>query len=140
MPDDLASKPYLRPLYGCVPFVVRDVMRRYAGWWSGEPSQMFPAKRSEVATEILALCGRDQMLASARDLKDAAELKPALALAEMALDANSGGCRCDLGQRRNPRCAGGLERSFIARNFFAGAARQLRERAKQADLTRQGQK
>ncbi len=89
LPDHLASKPFLRPVYGCVPFVVRDVIRRYAGWWSGQPSQMFPAKRSEVAAEILGLCGRDQILARARTLKDSGELKQALALAEMALDANA---------------------------------------------------
>jgi alkyl sulfatase BDS1-like metallo-beta-lactamase superfamily hydrolase len=130
LPDDLASKPFLRPLYGCVPFVVRDVMRRYAGWWSGQPSQMFPAKRSEVATEILALCGRDQMLARARSLKDSGQLKPALALAEMALDANPADADAISLNAEILDALANFERSFIARNFFIAAARELRARLK----------
>ena len=66
LPDDLAAKPFLRPVYGCVPFVVRDVIRRYAGWWSGQPSQMFPAKRSDVAREILGVVRPRSALTRAR--------------------------------------------------------------------------
>ncbi len=130
LPDDLASKPFLRPVYGCVPFVVRDVIRRYAGWWSGAPSQMFPAKRSEVAAEILGLCGRDQLLARARTLKDDGQLKSALAIAEMALDADaSDGDAVALNVEILDAIVAS-ERSFIARNFFVAAARELRARLK----------
>ena len=61
IPADLVAKPYLQSIYGCVPFVVRDVIRRYAGWWSGEPSQMFPARRKERGEDIVALCGRNKI-------------------------------------------------------------------------------
>ena len=130
LPDDLASKPFLRPIYGCVPFVVRDVIRRYAGWWSGQPSQMFPAKRSDVASEILALCGRDQMLTRARVLKDGGQLKQALAIAEMALDANASDADAMALNAEILDAMAAAERSFIARNFFVAAARELRARLK----------
>jgi alkyl sulfatase BDS1-like metallo-beta-lactamase superfamily hydrolase len=130
LPDDLASKPYLRPIYGCVPFVVRDVIRRYAGWWSGQPSQMFPAKRADVAAEILGLCGSAQLLARAQSLRDSGALKPALALAEMALDANSSDADAIALNAEILDAMAAAERSFIARNFFIGAARNLRERLK----------
>jgi alkyl sulfatase BDS1-like metallo-beta-lactamase superfamily hydrolase len=130
LPNDLASKPFLRPLYGCVPFVVRDVIRRYAGWWSGEPSQMFPAKRSEVAAEVSGLCGRDQLLARARALKDRGQLKPALAIAEMALDANASDADAIALNIEILEAMAAAERSFIARNFFLAAARELRGRLK----------
>ncbi len=130
IPADLAAKPYLQPIYGCVPFVVRDVIRRYAGWWSGEPSQMFPATRKERGADILALCGRDAILAKARSLKDAADLKRALALAEIALNANPSDYEAIKLNAEILEAMAAAERSFIARNFFAGAARQLRERAK----------
>ena len=130
LPDDLASKPFLRPVYGCVPFVVRDVIRRYAGWWSGQPSQMFPAKRSEVAAEILGLCGRDQLLARARALKDGGQLKPALAIAEMALDADASDADAVALNVEILDAMAQAERSFIARNFFVAAARELRARLK----------
>lgn len=130
LPDDLASKPFLRPVYGCVPFVVRDVIRRYAGWWSGQPSQMFPARRSDVAAEILGLCGREQLLARARALKDAEQLKPALAIAEMALDANTSDADAIALNAEILDAMAVAEQSFIARNFFIAAARQLRGRLK----------
>jgi alkyl sulfatase BDS1-like metallo-beta-lactamase superfamily hydrolase len=130
IPPDLAAKPYLRPIYGCVPFVVRDVIRRYAGWWSGEPSQMFPATRKDRGDDIVAICGRDAIIAKARALKDAAQLRRALGLAEIALNVNpSDNEAIRLNAEILEAMAAG-ERSFIARNFFAGAARQLRERAK----------
>ncbi len=108
--------------------MVRDVIRRYAGWWSGQPSQMFPARRGEVAAEIIAICGRDKLLARARDLKHEGRLKQALALAETALDAD----RADrdaigLNAEILEQMAAG-EHSFIARNFFTAAARDLRRR------------
>jgi alkyl sulfatase BDS1-like metallo-beta-lactamase superfamily hydrolase len=130
LPDDLASKPFLRPVYGCVPFVVRDVIRRYAGWWSGAPSQMFPAKRSDVAAEILGLCGRDQLLSRARALKDGGQLKPALAIAEMALDANASDAEAIALNAEILEALTNAEQSFIARNFFVAAARELRARLK----------
>ncbi len=132
LPDELAAKSFLRPLYGCVPFVVRDVIRRYAGWWSGQPSQMFPALRSEVAAEILGLCGRDQMLARARTLKDGGQLKPALAVAEMALDANASDADAIALNAEILEAMAAAEASFIARNFFIAAARELRGRLKTA--------
>jgi len=130
LPDDLASKAFLRPVYGCTPFVVRDVIRRYAGWWSGQPSQMFPAKRSDVATEILGLCGREQLLTRARALKDNGQLKPALAIAEMALDANASDADAIALNAEILDAMASAERSFIARNFFIAAARELRGRLK----------
>ena len=130
IPAELAAKPYLQPIYGCVAFVVRDVIRRYAGWWSGEPSQMFPATRQERGDDIVAICGHDAIVAKARALKDAAQLRRALAIAEIALNANpSDDEAIELNAEILEAMAAG-ERSFIARNFFAGAARQLRERAK----------
>ena len=130
LPDDLASKPFLRPVYGCVPFVVRDVIRRYAGWWSGQPSQMFPVRRSDVATELLALCGRTELLERVRSLRDSGNLKPALALAETALDANSNDAEAIVLNAEILEAVAGAEASFITRNFFLGAARELRARLK----------
>jgi len=130
LPVELESKPYLAPVYGCVPFVVRDVIRRYAGWWSGEPSAMFPASRQERAEDVLALCGRDAILTRARSLRDEGKLQRALALAETALNADKNDREAtELNAEILDKLAA-EERSFIARNFFTGAARQLRERLK----------
>ncbi len=130
IPADLAAKPYLRPIYGCVPFVVRDVIRRYAGWWSGEPSAMFPATRSERGQDLVALAGRDAMLSRARELADAGQLKRALALAETVANANPADHEATALNAEILERMAAQEPSFIARNFFLGAARDLRDRAK----------
>jgi alkyl sulfatase BDS1-like metallo-beta-lactamase superfamily hydrolase len=89
---------------------------------------MFPATRKEVATEVAGLCGRDKLIDRAKALKDAGQLKAALAIAEMALDAD----RSDPGAiELNAEILDTMaaaEQSFIARNFFVAAARDLRGR------------
>ena len=126
LPPELAAKSYLQPTYGCVPFVVRDVIRRYAGWWSGEPSQMFPASRKDRGADVVELCGRDALLGRARALKDEGNLRRALALAEVASNADASDADAIALNAEILEAMAAAERSFIARNFFAGAARQLR--------------
>jgi alkyl sulfatase BDS1-like metallo-beta-lactamase superfamily hydrolase len=128
LPPELASQPFLAPIYGCTAFIVRDVIRRYAGWWSGQPSQLFPVSRRDHARDLLAICGREMLLEQARSLKSSGELKRALAMAELALDA-------DPGDQEAIRLNGEIlediartEPSFIARNLFTGAARKLLQR------------
>ncbi|HEY6420977.1 MAG TPA: alkyl sulfatase dimerization domain-containing protein [Candidatus Binataceae bacterium] len=130
IPADLAAKPYLQPIYGCVPFVVRDVIRRYAGWWSGEPSAMFPASRRERAQDLVELAGRDAMLSRARQLADTSQLKRALALAETVANADAADQEATVLNAEILERMAAEERSFIARNFFLGAARELRARGK----------
>jgi len=138
LPPELAGKRHLQPVYGCAAFVVRDVIRRYAGWWSGEPSQMFPATRATVGADIVALCGRDAMLKRARDLRDQGELSRALAIAEIALNADASDKEAiALNAEILERMASG-ERSFIARNFFLASARELRTRLQDPQSERRG--
>ncbi len=91
---------------------------------------MFPARRKERGEDIVALCGRNKILERARELKNATQLKRALALAEIALNANPTDIDAIILNAEILEAMAAVERSFIARNFFAGAARQLRERGK----------
>ena len=91
---------------------------------------MFPATRKERSDDLVALCGRDALIAKARALKDEGQLKRALALAETALNANLSDTEAITLNAELLEAMAAAERSFIARNFFAGAARQLRERTK----------
>ena len=47
LPADLAASEYLQPLYGCTSFAVRDLLRRYMGWYDGNPSMVFPSTRAD---------------------------------------------------------------------------------------------
>ena len=128
LPADLAARPFLAPIYGCVPFIVRDVIRRYAGWWSGEPSQLLPVRRREHALDLVSLCGASALLDKARMLRDSGELKRALALAEIASDAAPEDVDAITLNAEILEGLAAIESSFISRNLLAGSARNLRRK------------
>jgi alkyl sulfatase BDS1-like metallo-beta-lactamase superfamily hydrolase len=127
LPEDLASKRYLQPLYGCAPFVVRDALRAYAGWWGGNPAELIPARRSEVARDILQAAGREALVSKVRALQQAGEYRRALHLAVLLAQADASDKEAS--ELVAETCDGLLERepSFIARNFYRVAATQARE-------------
>jgi alkyl sulfatase BDS1-like metallo-beta-lactamase superfamily hydrolase len=57
VPAHLTGKPYLQPVYDHPQFIVRNVWRRYGGWWDGEFDTLLPAPRAEQAREWVALAG-----------------------------------------------------------------------------------
>jgi hypothetical protein len=83
LPADLAQKPYLAPIYGCGEFVIRDVLRWYAGWWGGDPAALLPAPRRLVAEDLLALIGKPALIARAKILAEQGEPRRALHLASL---------------------------------------------------------
>jgi alkyl sulfatase BDS1-like metallo-beta-lactamase superfamily hydrolase len=132
LPEELASSSYLQPLYGCTPFVVRDVMRRYMGWYDGNPSMLFPSTRAEVAHEVVSLAGgTGPVLQRARALgasEDTGDIQRALHLVDFVLfdggdrAAEARALKAELLETRSKR-----ERSFVAHNILASAAALERE-------------
>jgi alkyl sulfatase BDS1-like metallo-beta-lactamase superfamily hydrolase len=131
LPDDLAASQYLQPLYGCTAFVVRDLLRRYMGWYDGNPSMLLPSTRAEIAREVVRLTGGTTgLLARADELAhgDTADQQRALHLVDFVIFA--GGDDVTEARRRkadllDSRAAG--ERSFVASNVLASAATLERE-------------
>jgi len=68
VPEEWLEKPYLTQAYGCVEFVIRGVYMRYAGWYNGNPSELFPAKRTAIAAEVVDVSGADKLLEKIRKL------------------------------------------------------------------------
>jgi len=127
LPPDLAARPFLRPIYGCAEFVVRDVLRAYAGWWGGSPAELLPARRIEVARDLVEAAGRDSLLAKARALAQRGERRRALHLAVYLAQA-------DPDDREARELVAGLcdalgecEPSFIARSLYRSAAAEARK-------------
>ncbi len=131
LPEELASSSYLQPLYGCTAFVVRDLLRRYMGWYDGNPSMLFPSTRAEIAKEVVAMAGGpDGILERARALHgsdDIKDIQRALHLVDFVL-FNGGGLvsearslKADLLETRSKQ-----ERSFVAHNILASAAALVR--------------
>jgi alkyl sulfatase BDS1-like metallo-beta-lactamase superfamily hydrolase len=126
LPEDLATSQYLQPLYGCTSFAVRDLLRRYMGWYDGNPSMVFPSTRAEIAREVVQLAGGTAaILARADELatRDAADHQRALHLVDFVIDAGGG----DVAEARRRKAdllearAEG-ERSFVASNVLRSAA------------------
>jgi alkyl sulfatase BDS1-like metallo-beta-lactamase superfamily hydrolase len=93
VPAHLRDKPYLRPVYDHPQFIVRNVWRRYGGWYDGEPDNLLPAPRADQAREWVALAGGvEKVLARARELAEEGDLRLACHLVEHAVivapDAN----------------------------------------------------
>ncbi len=126
LPRDLAEKPYLRPIYGCAEFVVRDVLRAYAGWWGGNPAELLPARRAETARDLVEVAGRAALFAKTRALAQAEQHRRALHLAVYLAQADSGDAEARALVAELCEALAEREPSFIARNFYRSAARQAR--------------
>ena len=81
LPPVLADSPYLQEFYGTVAWSVRAIYTDYAGWFDGNPTNLFPLSENDRAARIIELAGgRDQVLLRARravvnkDFQWAAEL------------------------------------------------------------------
>jgi alkyl sulfatase BDS1-like metallo-beta-lactamase superfamily hydrolase len=122
LPAELLERPYLRPVYDDPAFVIRNVWRRYGGWWDGNPARLLPARDAAIAAEVVALAGGvSAVIARARATTD---LALACQLAEWAHqaapdDADARVARREIYQRR---AAG--ESSLMARSIFTGAAEE----------------
>jgi alkyl sulfatase BDS1-like metallo-beta-lactamase superfamily hydrolase len=127
LPEELARSPHLQPLYGCPTFAVHAILRRYTGWYDGNPSNLFPSASAEIAEEVLALAGGARPVLE-RALELAAEgrredLQRALHLLDFAIQGGGEGSeearalKAELLQARAEQ-----EPSFIARNILSSAA------------------
>jgi len=132
LPDDLAAKPYLQPIYGHPQFIVRDVLRAYAGWWGGDPAALIPARRADVARDLVDVAGRAELIAQTRRLMREDEPRRALHLAVLLPQSDPGDREGHALVAEVCEALVERERSFIARNFYRVAAAQARSAAEKA--------
>jgi len=84
-PKRLLERPYLRPVYDEPEFIVRNVWRLYGGWFDGNPARLKPPRDVDLATEVAALAGGAEALAThAVAVADAGDLRLAAQLVEWA--------------------------------------------------------
>lgn len=85
IPDELASKRWLAPVYGCPTYIIHGVHRRHAGWYNGNPSELFPSNSSEIAAEVVKIGGDVQLIDHARKLQQEGDIQLALHLADFVI-------------------------------------------------------
>jgi len=130
VPEHLAARPYLQPVYDEPEFIVRNVWRLYGGWYDGNPAHLKPAPDAALAAEIASLAGgaarladRAQQVAASGDLRLASHLAELAALAAPD-DAGVHAVRAEVFGRRAE-----TERSTMSKGVFAWAARESGEKS-----------
>ena len=128
VPEHLLELPYLQPVYDHPQFIVRNVWRRFGGWWDGEPDHLLPAPRAQQAAEWVALAGGvGAVLARAREVADGGDLRLACHLVEFAVLAEPTSTeahevRADIYERR-----AAPQESSMARNILRHASLASRQ-------------
>ena len=126
LPPEMAASQYLQPLYGCTAFAVRDLLRRYMGWYDGNPSMLFPSTRSEIADEVIALAGgAENILARVDELATGTPQDQQRALHLVDFVIHAGGPDLVDAHRRKAELLdsrAAAERSFVAHNVLKSAA------------------
>ena len=57
-PDpELATRPFLRATYDHPTFIVRNLLRLWAGWWNGNAAELLPATPDALGAEVATLAG-----------------------------------------------------------------------------------
>ena len=133
-PEGLRDRPYLRGLYDEPEFVVRNIWRRYGGWWDGNPARLKPPPDAELAAEMAAMAGGVDALA-ARAEALLGEDRPAIAaqLIEWAVQADPSSDRAHAVRFAVYRRLSELGPSLMASGIYRWAARTSRKRDKPAD-------
>jgi alkyl sulfatase BDS1-like metallo-beta-lactamase superfamily hydrolase len=122
------DSPWLQPIYDEPEFIIRNTIRKYAGWWSGRPSELKPAARQALAKEIVALAGGASILnRRAKELAAAGEMRVACHLADFALEAAPEDKESQEVAAEIYELRAGSEVSLMASNLFRLAAAYARE-------------
>ncbi len=85
LPEEMAEDPWLQGNYGHPTFVIHDVYRRYTGWYDGNPSELFPSKRTDIAAEMLRLVPARQLLDRVRQLQAGGNTQLSLHIVDIVL-------------------------------------------------------
>ncbi|MFI6818272.1 alkyl sulfatase dimerization domain-containing protein [Nonomuraea sp. NPDC050328] len=133
-PAHLAGRPYLRPLYDEPEFVVRNIWRRYGGWYDGNPATLKPAPDAVLAGALAGLAGGPHRLADAASSAAAAgDLRLAGHLAELAVLAAPDDPALHAVRAAVFGARAEQERSVMARGVFRWAAAESRRLAAPPD-------
>jgi glyoxylase-like metal-dependent hydrolase (beta-lactamase superfamily II) len=124
----VSESPWLQPVYDEPEFIVRNVLRHFAGWWSGRPSELKPAPRAAVARELAELAGGARRLAErAQLLAERGDARLASHLADFALEAAPDDGEVSSRVAELYRARAEAESSLMASNLFASAAEYARQ-------------
>ena len=136
-PDKFRNHKYLREIYGSYRFAIHATYRLYHGWYnSGNPTDLFPAKSEEIASELLKINNERKYLDHAKKLKNEGKLQLALHILDVIIKGipnpdnetvlEALNLKYDLLNKITEK-----ETSFIAINILQNAANEIRNKIKE---------
>ncbi|MBD3230109.1 MAG: MBL fold metallo-hydrolase [Candidatus Lokiarchaeota archaeon] len=135
-PEKFKNHKYLRPVYGCYEFAIHSVYRLYHGWYdSGNPTDLFPARTSDISSEILKIFGHDnekRILDHAIKLKNEGKLQLSLHILDIIIEATEVDKKLlvDAYKIKRKILKGMVkeESSFIGQNILNNEAHRIKKR------------
>ncbi|MFX1401930.1 MAG: alkyl sulfatase dimerization domain-containing protein [Promethearchaeota archaeon] len=135
-PDKFKKHPLLREMYGCYRFAIHASHRLYHGWYnSGNPTDLFPSKTVDIASEFLNLNSGETYLNHARKLCSEGKLQLALHILDVVINGTK--------EKKSKTLLEALqlkynilklkvkeETSFIAANILDNARYKIKDRIK----------
>jgi alkyl sulfatase BDS1-like metallo-beta-lactamase superfamily hydrolase len=126
LPPALAESPYLQEFYGTVVWAVRAIYTDYAGWFDGNPTNLFPLSGNDRAARVVDLAGgRDQVLLKARRAVANKDFQWAAELTDYVLAIEGGNVEAKRLKATALTELGERQISAIARNYYLTAAQYL---------------
>ena len=136
---ELASRPYLLEQYDHPKFIVRNLIRRWGGWWNGNAADLFPATPARQASEIAALAGGVASLVSrGRALLDKGDLELACHVAEWAVRAAPTDPKAQALKRDVYEKCGAATKNLMAQGIYRGAMNEARTALGEERILRAG--
>lgn len=141
LPAELARHPYLQEFYGTVAWAVRGIYAQHAGWFDGNPTNIFPLSARQRAERLAALAGgQEKILASALTALAQQDFQWALEQADYALALDQANRAAMLLKARALRGLAERQVNATARNYYLTVAHRLLKLSEaDPDRSRQGQ-
>ena len=135
-PEKFKKHDILSPIYGCYRFAIHATYRLYHGWYdTGNPTELFPAKTNDIATELLKITDAKSYFNHAISLFENKNFQLALHIIDIVLKGKekvNEAFYLDALILKNKilKKKAKAEPSFIAANIISNAVIQIKEEIK----------
>ncbi|MBM7045679.1 alkyl/aryl-sulfatase [Rhizobium lusitanum] len=128
LPEKLAKHPYLQEFYGTVAWSVRGIYAQHAGWFDGNPTNIFPLTEIQRAEKLVAMVGgSDKMLKSAQKALEGDDFQWAAEQADYLLAVDPKNTVALEVKIRALRELGERQMNATARNYYLTVANSLKK-------------
>ncbi len=128
LPPTLANHPAMAPIYGRPSYIVQAILRRYAGWYDGNPSHLAPSSTTAIAAEVVAVASSAALLQRAQQLTSEGNPQLALHLLDFVIDGTKNTEEKQQAlhlKSANLKQLAAAETSYISRSILSISAEQI---------------